>query len=82
LLERQILRNFSLLKLYEIDKYGKKSKIYCKDLMLKIKSSINKSIKARIKNRKNSENLSNQNDPTSFSLSLRRKTEEVPKKTL
>ncbi len=52
LLEKQIARNYYLLKLYEMDKVGKKCKINCKDLNTKIKCSINSTIKSKIKSRK------------------------------
>jgi len=80
LLDKQIVRNFYLLKLHEIDRCGKKFKICQKDLYGKIKNSINKSIKLKIRNRKNSGKMPSLNESTCNSLSLRRKTEEGPQK--
>jgi hypothetical protein len=53
LLEKQIIRNTYLLKLHETDKHYRKIKINLKDIYSKVKQSINKNIKSRIKNRKN-----------------------------
>jgi hypothetical protein len=54
LLEKQIARNLYLLKLHEKDKLGKKYRINWKELKSKIKSSIQSTIKAKSKNRKDS----------------------------